>query len=110
MFGKGALIMDKNNSIPILFPFEPEAFWTQIRDIIREEVEKSNSARGNSVTINETPGLTEKPLYNMQEVCSLFRITKPTIYDWIKHGKLRRVKIRSRVYFLGTEIRQLMQA
>ncbi|HNU15497.1 MAG TPA: helix-turn-helix domain-containing protein [Chitinophagaceae bacterium] len=46
----------------------------------------------------------------MQEICNLFKVTKPTIYDWIKHGKLKRVKIRSRVYFLGSEIRQLMQA
>lgn len=101
--------MDKNNSVPILFPFEPDAFWTQIRGIIREEVERNNRAKIDAVAVTETPGLTEKPLYNMQEVCSLFRITKPTIYDWIKHGKLRRVKIRARVYFLGSEIRQLMQ-
>ncbi|MBC9914321.1 helix-turn-helix domain-containing protein [Chitinophaga varians] len=23
------------------------------------------------------------------EVCQLFQVTKPTIYDWIKHGKLK---------------------
>ena len=57
----------------------------------------------------ETPGLTEKPLYKIQEICSLFNVTKPTIYDWIKHGKLKRVKLRSRVYFLGGDIKQLMQ-
>ena len=58
--------------------------------------------------IRETPGLTEKPLYKIQEICSLFKITKPTIYAWIKHGKLKRVKIRSRVYFLDSNIRQLI--
>ncbi|MBI1781175.1 MAG: helix-turn-helix domain-containing protein [Sphingobacteriales bacterium] len=54
--------------------------------------------------------MNEKPLFKIEEVCSLFKVTKPTIYDWIKHGKLKRVKIRSRVYFLGSDIRQLMQA
>ena len=57
----------------------------------------------------EVNGLTEKPLYKIQEVRLLFKVTKPTIYDWIKHGKLKRVKIRSRVYFLGSDIKQLMQ-
>ena len=59
--------------------------------------------------IMEVPGLTEKPLYKIDEICSLFKVTKPTIYDWIKHGKLKRVKIRSRVYSLGSDIRLLMQ-
>ena len=102
--------MDKNSAVPILIPLEPEAFWAQIRGIIREEVQRNAAKQSNDIPTMETAGLTEKPLYNMQDVCSLFRITKPTIYEWIKHGKLRRVKIRSRVYFLGNEIRQLMQS
>jgi excisionase family DNA binding protein len=101
--------MEKNVSVPILIPLEPEEFWHQIRVIIREEVSKSKKEQPVSTPLIETPGLTEKPLYKIQEICSLFRITKPTIYDWIKHGKLKRVKIRSRVYFLGSDIRQLMQ-
>jgi len=103
--------MEKNLSVPILIPLEPEEFWTQIRSIIREEVARGQKEQPITLTpVTETPGLTEKPLYKIQEICSLFRVTKPTIYDWIKHGKLKRVKIRSRVYFLGSDIRQLMQA
>ena len=101
--------MEKNVSVPILIPFEPEEFWAQIRTIIREEVSR-NQKEPPLITSMEVPGLTEKPLYKIQEICSLFKVTKPTIYDWIKHGKLKRVKIRSRVYFLGSDIRQLMQA
>ena len=56
----------------------------------------------------ETPGLTYKPLYKIAEVCSMFQITKPTIYDWIKHGKLKSYKIRSRVYFLWNDIQHLL--
>lgn len=102
--------MEKNVSVPILIPFEPEEFWAQIRQIIREEVSKNKKEQLVFTSLVETPGLTEKPLFKMQEICSLFKITKPTIYEWIKHGKLKKVKIRSRVYFLGSDIRQLMQA
>jgi predicted DNA-binding transcriptional regulator AlpA len=56
-----------------------------------------------------TPRLTEKPLYKIQEIRSIFKVAKPTIYDRIKQSKLKRIKIRSRVYFLGSDIRQLMQ-
>jgi excisionase family DNA binding protein len=101
--------MEKNASVPILIPFEPEEFWAQIRGIIREEVSRNQESPPAIPTLLETPGLTEKPLYKIQEICTLFKVTKPTIYDWIKHGKLKRVKIRSRVYFLGSDIRQLMQ-
>jgi len=104
------MCMEKNVSVPILIPFVPEEFWAQIRVIIREEVTRNQKEQPVAASIMETPGLTEKPLYKIQEICSLFKITKPTIYDWIKHGKLKRVKIRSRVYFLGSDIRQLMQA
>jgi excisionase family DNA binding protein len=100
--------MEKNASVPILIPLEPEEFWSKIREIVREEVSR-NAKEKTPVALMETPGLTEKPLFKMQEICSLFKVTKPTIYDWIKHGKLRRVKIRSRVYFLGSEIKQLLQ-
>ena len=103
------MCMEKNVSVPILISFEPEEFWGHIRLIIREEVTRKNQEKPSNGNILETPGLTEKPLFKMQEICTLFKVTKPTIYDWIKHGKLRRVKIRSRVYFLGSEIKQLMQ-
>ena len=102
--------MEKKASVPILVPFEPIEFWTQIREIVREELCRSQKDLPATATLMETPGLTEKPLYKMQEICSLFKVTKPTTYDWIKHGKLKRVKIRSRVYFLGSDIKQLMQA
>jgi excisionase family DNA binding protein len=100
--------MAGNSAVPILIPFEPEEFWAQIRVIIREEVSR-NQKEQPLPSIMETPGFTEKPLYKIQEICSIFKVTKPTIYDWIKHGKLKRVKIRSRVYFLGSDVRQLMQ-
>ena len=102
--------MDNNTSVPILFPFEPAEFWTQIRKIIQEEITKLHLEKPVISSLMETPGLTEKPLYKINEICMLFNVSKPTVYEWIKHGKLRRVKIRSRVYFLGKDIQQLLNA
>ena len=101
--------MATNSAVPILIPFEPEEFWSHIRLIIREEVERNKSVQTITQNLLDTPGLTEKPLFKIDEVCNLFKVTKPTIYDWIKHGKLKRVKIRSRVYFLGSDVRELMR-
>ncbi|MEP7277417.1 MAG: helix-turn-helix domain-containing protein [Bacteroidota bacterium] len=92
---------------PILFPYEPEKFWQSIRQIIREEVINAEKQRQPS-PLYETPGMVYKPHYKIAELCGLFHITKPTIYDWVKHGKLKPYKIRSRVYFLWQDIQQLL--
>lgn len=99
-----------SNGIPItpmLFPFEPELYWQQVRQIVREEVNNLVKQK-NSIAPFDTPGLTNKPLFKISEVCSLFQVTKPTIYDWVKHGKLKPFKIRSRVYFLWQDIQLLL--
>jgi excisionase family DNA binding protein len=101
-------VSNGNPVTPMLFPYEPEQYWQSIRQIIREEINTAEKQRPASASF-ETPGLTYKPLYKITEVCALFHITKPTIYDWVKHGKLKPFKIRSRVYFLWQDIHQLMQ-
>jgi excisionase family DNA binding protein len=102
--------MEKSNSVPILFPYDPEEFWNKIRIIIKEEINRSANTTVLTNSIMETTGLTQKPLYKISEICTLFNISRPTIYGWVKHGKLRKVKIRSRVYFLGADIHQLLHA
>lgn len=97
-----------SHATPMLFPYEPEQFWQSIRQIIREEVTQAEKQRPDPPNY-QTPGLTYKPLYKIAEVCALFNVTKPTIYDWIRHGKLKPFKIRSRVYFLWQDIQQLLQ-
>jgi len=102
--------MENNNSVPILFPFEPAEYWVQIRKIIQEEVAKASKTTAMDPSkLMETPGLTQKPLYKVAEICQLFNVSRTTVHDWVKHGKLRRVKIRSRVYFLGNEVQQLLR-
>ena len=100
-------VSNGNLVTPMLFPYEPEQFWNSIREIIREEVNNVEKQRS-VVATYETPGLTYKPLYKITEVCAKVHVTKPTIYDWIKHGKLKSYKIRSRVYFLWNDIQHLL--
>lgn len=100
----------KNESmtVPILFPYEPAEFWQKIRQIVREEVQKVERER--IVTpVYETPGLTYKPLFKITEVCKMFGVCRQTIYDWIKEGRLKPYKIKSRVYFLWNDIQQLLR-
>lgn len=100
----------KNGNIvtPMLFPYAPEEFWTTMRTLIREEIHRNISQPPERVSL-ETPGLTEKPLYKIAEVCAIFQVSRPTIYDWVKHGKLKPVKIRSRVFFLSQDVLALMR-
>lgn len=99
----------KNESLvtPMLFPYEPEAFWEHMQQIIRIEIkalEKVNS----KAPVQEPTSTNYKPLYKMNDVCSIFKVTRPTIYEWIRNGKLKPFKIQSRVYFLSNDINKLL--
>lgn len=100
-------VSSKASVTPILFPFEPEQFWQSIRQIIREEI-RGVETKAAALPIYQTAGMDYKPLYKIDEICGMLHITKPTIYEWIKHGKLKPYKIRSRVYFLWKDIQELI--
>ena len=97
------------NQVPILFPYAPAEFWEQLRYVIREEINQAKKSKNDLTGISGVAGLTEKPLYRIDEICLLFEISRPTVYEWIRDGKLRRIKIRSRVYFLASDVKQLLQ-
>ena len=99
--------MMKNGATPILFPYDPAEYWQNVRQIIREEVSKIAKEKP-SGSVLETPGLTYKPLLKISELCTLFQVSKPTIYGWIQVGKIKPVKVRSRVYFLWQDVQRLM--
>jgi excisionase family DNA binding protein len=99
----------KTGNMPMLFPIDPEQYWREIRQIIREELNKIEKEKQATGSVLETPGLTYKPLLKIPELCALFHVTKPTIYEWIKMGKIKPVKVRSRVYFLWQDVQQLMK-
>ena len=83
-----------------------------LKPVLTEEIQKAVSAAlktSREPVAFTTPGLTYKPLYKMEELCELFKVTKPTIYDWIKRGQLKPHKIRSRVYFLWEQVEKLIK-
>jgi excisionase family DNA binding protein len=86
----------------VLIPIEAEVFWGKMRNLI-EEVMKERDSKG------ATPKNDAPQLLKVKEVCELFQISKPTIYDWIRKGQLRSIKIESRRFFLIDDIQQLIK-
>lgn len=99
-----------NSPLPILIPYEPDAFWEEIRKIVHDELSKLDLSRPSVSSESEVLGLTYKPLYNMNEICKFFGISKQTVYDWTKNGILKPVKIQSRVYFLYQDVQLLLKS
>jgi excisionase family DNA binding protein len=91
--------------VPMLFPMEPEKFWQQLRMVIEEVVEQKNTA-----PIRQAENPAKKTLLKAKEVCELFRVSKPTLYEWMRQGRLTSVKISSRRYFLSQDVEQLIQS
>lgn len=90
-------------NVQMLVPMEPTAFWRQLKTIVEEVV--MDSRREALVSSH-----AERPLLKTAEVCAIFKVTKPTIYDWLKQGKIQSVKIQSRRYFHWEDVDKLIRA
>ncbi|TAJ47445.1 MAG: helix-turn-helix domain-containing protein [Chitinophagaceae bacterium] len=90
--------------MPILFPVTPKEFWKQLRSIVEEVVEAKMNA-GHSIPAE----LSEKTLLKPLEVCDIFRVSKATLYEWMRQGRLKSFKIRSRRYFARTDIEAIIK-
>lgn len=90
----------------MLFPVEPKEFWQKMRKMMEEVVEQKSASNMNMPA--ENPG--KKTLLKATEICELFQVSKPTVYEWMKQGKLQSVKIRSRRYFLSQDVERLIQS
>ena len=91
---------------PMLFPMAPAEFWKQIKSTI-EEVVKANS---NQTTYQPpTDHLPEKALLKASDVCAVFQVSKPTIYEWLRQNKIKSFKIKSRRYFLRSDIEAMIR-
>jgi predicted DNA-binding transcriptional regulator AlpA len=86
--------MDNYKSTPVLFPVEPEEFWRQMKKLVEDVLTERGVV---SKVINAH---AESPkLLKAKDVCELFQISKPTIYEWMRKGQLQSVKIESRRFF-----------
>ena len=92
---------------PMLFPVSPTEFWKQIKTIMEEVIEKKLDAS----LCKELPAsqLPEKALLKATEVCQIFQISKPTLYEWMKQDKLKSFKIKSRRYFSRADIEAVIK-
>jgi len=84
----------------ILFPMDPKEFWKQLRAIVDEVIiQHDRKAPLNSIKENSQPRLLKA-----KEVCAIFKITKPTLYDWMEKENLPSIKIGSRRFFKSEDV------
>ncbi len=89
------------NETPMLFPITPSEFWKQIRIIIEQVIAEKLSQQKISQSNSHLP---KKALLKASDVCAIFQVSKPTLYEWLKQKKLKSFKIKSRRYFSREDI------
>jgi len=48
-------------------------------------------------------------LYKIKDLCRIFSVSKPTIYEWIRLGKLKPRRIKRGVFFLEKDVKALLE-
>ncbi len=86
---------------PMLFPITPSEFWKQIRTTIDEVITEKLS---HQIPQQPNQHLPKKALLKAADVCQIFQVSRPTLYEWLKQNKLKSFKIKSRRYFSRTDI------
>ena len=89
------------NETPMLFPITPTEFWKQIRTTIDEVFSEKLSQQ---LQLQTNPHIPEKALLKATDVCKIFQVSRPTLYEWLKQKKLKSFKINSRRYFSRADI------
>ena len=92
------------NETPMLFPITPSEYWKQIKIIIENVIAEKLSQQKTSPPTPHLP----KALLKASDVCEIFQISKPTLYEWLKQKKLKSFKIHSRRYFTQADIDDLI--
>jgi predicted DNA-binding transcriptional regulator AlpA len=92
------------SSTALLFTCDPEDFWREVRQIIKEEMPDYRDLNG---TVELSVG--NQTLYKIKDLCRIFSVSKPTIYEWIRIGKLKPRRIKRRVFFLEKDLKGLLE-
>jgi excisionase family DNA binding protein len=93
--------------VQMLFPMEPKEFWQKLKAIVEQVVIEHNNA---VPIMNAIDKNGQRPLLKVNEVCAIFKITKPTLYEWIKQGRLGSLKIQTRRYFKWEDVERLIES
>ena len=91
---------------PMLFPMAPAEFWKQIRATVEEVI---TAKMNQSIIQPPTDHLPDKALLKASDICAIFQVSKPTLYDWLRQNKLKSFKIKSRRYFLRADIEAMIR-
>ena len=93
--------------MPMLFPIAPGEFWKQIKIIVEEVIAEKSRKQKIDQRMFQLP---EKALMKPSDVCKLFQISKPTLYEWLRQKKLKSFKISSRRYFNRADIDEIIRS
>jgi len=93
------------NEATVLLPCSLGELTTIIREIMRAELQKHANSNASDFT---TPGLIQKPLYKASELCKLLKVSRMTLHTWTKEGLLKPYKIKSRLFYLWSDVEKLI--
>lgn len=94
------------NEFPMMFPYSQEEFWDKMTKVVEKVVEAKLSTTAAQIPKTLLP---EKALLKATEVCAIFQVSKPTLYEWLKQNKIASFKIRSRRYFSREDIEAIIR-
>jgi excisionase family DNA binding protein len=92
--------------VQMLFPMEPREFWQKLKTIVEQVVIEHSST---IPLLNALDKNGQRPLLKANEVCAIFKISKPTLYEWMNQGKLPSIKIESRRFFRWEDVEKLIE-
>lgn len=91
---------------PMMVPMSQTEFWDKMQTVMEKVVEAKFKTAPAPIPSSLIP---EKALLKATEVCAIFQVSKPTLYEWMKQNKLSSFKIQSRRYFSRADIEALIQ-
>lgn len=53
--------------------------------------------------------MIEKEYYTLEEIAELFKVSKHTVYSWVKKGKLKGTKIASLLRFTPSQVEEFIK-
>lgn len=89
---------------PMMVPMTQTEFWDKMKSVVEKVVEAKLTTTPIPATL-----IPEKALLKASEVCTIFQISKPTLYEWLKQNKIASFKIQSRRYFSRQDIEAIIR-
>ncbi|MGN6196895.1 MAG: helix-turn-helix domain-containing protein [Ginsengibacter sp.] len=89
----------------ILIPMEISEFWKELKSIVEQAVLKHIPQKPPvQLPIEGFPTLLK-----VKEVCELLGVSKPTIYEWMREGKIPSLKLGAHRLFDAADIEAVIQ-